>query len=304
MPSPEEQAYSAVERAYGQGDFTRALELALALQPQLPPGRHDQLDQRLQLLIGHIYLFGLAQPRDAEAAYQAVLASCTELNYRQLAEQSLQRCAQQPAPAEPTPTSPPAREQQTGLTNNQGEPSELPATPWLQHLQNPQQALGEIQEAWASAVPAKAAETAPLAAATEAATPWAASTSTQAEVREAIKEPIATTSFKPPLLSEAAPVLQPSEDPERNWAKPDHTTRTKPERNDAMASELDRGLLLVKLSRREGVSEAKAQDQSPEIATHQIQQEPPKAGGSWQRFKSLWLRISRQQPNGGGGYGH
>ena len=31
MPSPEEQAYSAVERAYGQGDFARALELALAL---------------------------------------------------------------------------------------------------------------------------------------------------------------------------------------------------------------------------------------------------------------------------------
>ena len=30
MPSPEEQTYSAVERAYGQGDFARALELALA----------------------------------------------------------------------------------------------------------------------------------------------------------------------------------------------------------------------------------------------------------------------------------
>ncbi|WP_438983417.1 hypothetical protein [Vulcanococcus sp.] len=153
MPSPEEQTYSAVERAYGQGDFARALELALALQPELPVGRLDLLDQRLQLLIGHIYLYGLAKPREAEAAYQAVLKHCSTPHYRQLAEQSLRLCrqadpAERPTP-QPKPESPsPAEAEAISASTT---PSDLPATPWLTQLQDPQQALAQIQAPWATA---------------------------------------------------------------------------------------------------------------------------------------------------------
>ena len=303
MPSPEEQAYSAVERAYGQGAFPRALELALALQPQLEPGRPDLLDQRLQLLIGHLHLYGLAQPREAEAAYQAVLDTCQEANYCQLAEQSLLLCAQQPDPPKPTPASTPASQQPTSSTPNHGEPSELPATPWLQQLQDPQQALSEIQEAWASVVPLAAAEPAPLPATGEAATPWSPPASSPVEINDASAEPPAITPIETPLISQTEPPAQAPEDPPAHLSAPNEAASPEPERNETMARELERGLLLVKLSGRERLPEAKAPDQFTADSTHHLQQEPPKAGGSWQRFKSRWLQFSRQQPNGGGGSG-
>ena len=50
MSGSLEEAYVAVERAYGQGDFASALQLAQALRPQVQTGRPDLMDQRLQLL--------------------------------------------------------------------------------------------------------------------------------------------------------------------------------------------------------------------------------------------------------------
>jgi hypothetical protein len=301
MPSPEEQAYGAVERAYGQGDFARALELALALQPQLPPGRPDLLDQRLQLLIGHIHLYGLTQPREAEAAYQTVLATCPEANYRQLAEQSLQLCAQsqqaeQAEPEEPTPTDAEASSANTS-------PSDLPATPWLQQLQDPPQALSEIKEAWGSMVPAKASETAPSTEVGEAATPWAPSPETQGDVSDATTAPPTTPSVEPPVIGQAETPLEAPKDAQPNLAVPAHAERSEPEQNEAMARDLERGLLLVKLSGRVRLIEAEALGQSAEANTHDIQKEPPALGGSWQRFKSRWLQFSRPQPNDDGGSG-
>ena len=202
MSASLEEAYVAVERAYGQGDFAGALQLAEALQPQIPAGRPDLLDQRLQLLLGHIHLYGLQQPLEAATAYNAVLESCTEPSYRELAGQGLEISRQHsPAPEPPAatssdlspegiaeeisevpaaePTSPPgatataqpAAGPPAGASIAADEP--LPATPWLDQLQNPQQALQQIQQAWASATPA---EPRPAVSPTSdhrlAATPW------------------------------------------------------------------------------------------------------------------------------------
>ena len=205
MSGSLEEAYVAVERAYGQGDFAGALQLAQVLQPHVPPGRPDLLDQRLQLLIGHIHLYGLNQPAQAAAAYTAVLKGCTEPSYRELAGQGLEISRQQsPAATEPQQPSAPevVAEPEPGMAVPVEAAAEaasvaaaassigaahaeqpLPATPWLNHLQDPQQALRQIQEAWATSTPDQASPAQPLrtqpaaavaapAAGSGAAAPW------------------------------------------------------------------------------------------------------------------------------------
>lgn len=71
------------------GDFERADEAA-------PEG----LKERLQLLIGHAFLYGIGDRDSAEDLYQAVLRSGAEPSLRQIAEQGLQQCALPVAPAE------------------------------------------------------------------------------------------------------------------------------------------------------------------------------------------------------------
>lgn len=68
--SSVEQAYAAVEQAYAAADFQTALERAEALLPQITDDRDDHIQQRLQLLIGHIHLHGLQQPAQAAEAGQ------------------------------------------------------------------------------------------------------------------------------------------------------------------------------------------------------------------------------------------
>jgi hypothetical protein len=101
MSSSLEQAYAAVEQAYAGGDFATALDAAEALLPELTADRDDQLQQRLQLLIGHIHLYGLQQPNQAAAAYRAVLEHCQEPSYRASAEAGLRDAAATGQPATP-----------------------------------------------------------------------------------------------------------------------------------------------------------------------------------------------------------
>jgi hypothetical protein len=107
-----EGAYLAVEEAYGQGEFSAALQLAVELRDRITAGRDDLLDHRLNLLIGHIHGFGLGQPAEAAAAYTQVLATCSNPAYRDLASQGLAR---------------------TG--RGSGAASVSAATPWLQDIQ-------------------------------------------------------------------------------------------------------------------------------------------------------------------------
>ena len=179
MSGSLEEAYVAVERAYGQGDFATALQLAVALRPQVQAGRPDLLDQRLQLLLGHIHLYGLNQPGPAATAYAAVLESCNEPAYRDLASQGLdlsrQQLAATPGGAPETAGATPweAAAPGTAAGDLAGTPSvsqaspqpqnavALPATPWLSQLQDPQLALQQIQSAPATVATPATMEPAP-----------------------------------------------------------------------------------------------------------------------------------------------
>jgi hypothetical protein len=258
MQSSLEQAYSAIERSYGEGRFAEAMEQALALQQQLESGRSDQLDQRLQLLIGHIHLYGLAQPEQAATAYTAVLENCREATIRELAEQSLQRCG------EPKPSgseTPPA--------------GELPATPWLTQLREPEQALAEIQQAWSTVIPAAAPEPPEPSEAASPATPWRSSgTSTQAPM--------------------AAPAPEPETQPE-----PEPAPAPEPE---PAVVDLDPGLLLVRLASRTPVAPHKAtagdlpvpEPEEPAGQTSEASAQgpvkitPPSLGAAWTLFRRHW----------------
>ena len=72
MSSASEGRYGAIERAYGEGRFSDALERAKALLTELQGPEATAESQavlgRLQLLTGHIHLYGLGQPDEARAS--------------------------------------------------------------------------------------------------------------------------------------------------------------------------------------------------------------------------------------------
>jgi hypothetical protein len=141
MSSASSDRYAAIERAYGEGRFSDALQGAEALLHELQASASGPESEtalsRLQLLTGHIHLYGLRQPQDAQAYYQAVAGSRAPSTLVDLAQAGLQRCQLQPA-AQEEPSS------QQAI----GDLPELPATPWLNQLSEPQEALTALQAAW------------------------------------------------------------------------------------------------------------------------------------------------------------
>ena len=141
MSSASSDRYAAIERAYGEGRFSDALQGAEALLHELQASASGPESEtalsRLQLLTGHIHLYGLGQPQDAQAYYQAVADSTAPSTLVDLAQVGLQRCQLQPA-AQEEPSS------QQAI----GDLPELPATPWLNQLSEPQEALTALQAAW------------------------------------------------------------------------------------------------------------------------------------------------------------
>ena len=141
MSSASSDRYAAIERAYGEGRFSDALQGAEALLHELQASASGPESEtalsRLQLLTGHIHLYGLGQPQDAQAYYQAVAGSTAPSTLVDLAQTGLQRCQlQPPAPQEPS------------SLQAIGDLPELPATPWLNQLSEPQEALTDLQAAW------------------------------------------------------------------------------------------------------------------------------------------------------------
>ena len=224
MQASPEQAYTDIERAYGQGDFSGALQLAESLAPQLAADNSDPLANRLQLLMGHIHLYGLNQPEQASQAYKTLLAHCQAPQLRQLAEHSLLRCEQITSEAAPA------------------EASTLPATPWLAELSAPQQALRQIQEAFATVVPAAPPEPRPPAQPEEAATPW----NQPAPVAEA------------PEANEEPPSEAEADLPAADVIDAEVVDEEAAEAAAALRAEVAKGLLLVRLS-----SERSASAQAP-----------------------------------------
>jgi hypothetical protein len=142
MSSPQDQAYINIERAYGEGKFSEALRQAEALLPLLPTDRADGLTERLQLLMGHIHLYGLGAPERAADHYQTVHAATADPAYRQLAQQGLVLCQNAPtaepaAMAEPIPA------------------AAAPAMPWLEQ---PRQAPKAAAPEPVAPLPAPSAE--------------------------------------------------------------------------------------------------------------------------------------------------
>ena len=169
MSSASEGRYGAIERAYGEGRFSDALERAEALLtelqgPDAPPETQAVLG-RLQLLTGHIHLYGLGQPDEARAYYQAVAHSSAPSTLVELAQAGLKRCEEQPAAS----AAPAANTQASSPVTPEG--LDLPATPWLNQLSEPQEALSALQAAWRD-VPASPPAATPLPDEGTPATPW------------------------------------------------------------------------------------------------------------------------------------
>lgn len=95
MAKTFQESYIDVERAYSQGQFQQALTQAEALLGDRPADADDLQYSRLQLLTGHIHMYGLKQPDKASTYYSQVVQSSQEPTYRDLARQGLDLCAGQ-----------------------------------------------------------------------------------------------------------------------------------------------------------------------------------------------------------------
>ena len=183
MSTTLQDAYIAVERAYSLQQFPEALRLALDLLPRIPSGSDDQLDLRLQLLIGHTYLYGLGLPQQAMPCYQQVLKLSFDPTYRELAEQGVTLCQQ--AGASPLAAGSPTQGSQSNSPNPEASDNALAASsgssgaavPWLEDLNS----LGTSQ---ASASPQGRTG---LGGDGSIAQPWAADGPAQAELVERIE---------------------------------------------------------------------------------------------------------------------
>ena len=150
--------YVAAEQAYGAGDFQTAQAITSALLAELVPlpdateERHAALAWQafVALLAGHIHLYGLQQPDQAHGLYSLVLSSHPPDTLRQLAEQGLERLAEQnstptvstaqpePAPTQASLISDPFLAASSSEATQAGIPqAQTTATPWLDRTPEP-----------------------------------------------------------------------------------------------------------------------------------------------------------------------
>jgi hypothetical protein len=140
MAKTFQESYIDVERAYSQTQFQQALSQAETLLTDRPADADDLQYTRLQLLTGHIHLYGLNQPEKAATYYNQVVESSQEPTYRDLARQGLELCsgersraaAEDPTPAGSVPAvNPPFLA--TAMATASGDlPAGAPAMPWLE----------------------------------------------------------------------------------------------------------------------------------------------------------------------------
>ena len=141
--------YVAAEQAYGAGDFQTAQAITSELLAELEPllEAAEERDAALAwqafvaLLAGHIQLYGLQQTDQARAFYNLVLSSHPPDTLQELAEQGLERLAEQTttqtiqtAELETAQTSlirDPFLSAPSGLTNTPDFQAQTTATPWL-----------------------------------------------------------------------------------------------------------------------------------------------------------------------------
>lgn len=97
-PNPLQQRYEAIERVYSERKWDVVIRLSEELILELPGDPADPLRQRLQLLLGHTYLYGYEDSATATGFYSRVRAATQEAVLRDIADQGLEQCASQAAP--------------------------------------------------------------------------------------------------------------------------------------------------------------------------------------------------------------
>ena len=125
-PNPLQQRYEAIERVYSERKWDVVIRLSEELILELPGDPADPLLQRLQLLLGHTYLYGYEDSATATGFYSRVRAATQEPLLRDIADQGLAQCASQAAP--------PAKTLEVKSGQTPVEPINNSAMPWLEQL--------------------------------------------------------------------------------------------------------------------------------------------------------------------------
>lgn len=102
-PNSLQQRYEAIERVYSERQWDDVARLSEELLLELPNEPADPLRQRLQLLLGHTYLYGYQDRTTATGFYSRVRAATQEPVLRDIADQGLEQCASQAAQLEVAP---------------------------------------------------------------------------------------------------------------------------------------------------------------------------------------------------------
>ena len=147
--SPEslQQRYEAIERVYSERHWDDVARLSEALLLELPDDASHPLRQRLQLLLGHTYLYGYQDAATATGFYNRVRAATSEAVLRDIADQGLEQCASQTAEQTPTAASGPSTAESSAAVAGQAFPftptpvepgvgttDAVPAMPWMTQL--------------------------------------------------------------------------------------------------------------------------------------------------------------------------
>ena len=125
-PNPLQQRYEAIERVYSERKWDVVIRLSEELILELPGDPADPLLQRLQLLLGHTYLYGYEDSATATGFYSRVRAATQEPLLRDIADQGLAQCASQAAT--------PAKTLEVKSGQTPVEPINNSAMPWLEQL--------------------------------------------------------------------------------------------------------------------------------------------------------------------------
>ena len=116
---PLQQRYEAIERVYSERRWDDVARRSEELLLELPNDPGHPLRQRVQLLLGHTYLYGYEDAATASGFYSRVQAATKESVLLEIAAQGLEQCARL-APATPPVAAEPANAR--------------PAMPWMEQL--------------------------------------------------------------------------------------------------------------------------------------------------------------------------
>lgn len=167
--SPEslQERYQTIERIYSERQWDDVARLSEALLLDLPDTDVHPLRQRLQLLLGHTYLYGYQDATTATGFYSRVRATTSEGVLREIADQGVAQCALQVKEQTPTPSSSTSTGESLELSGGQAFPfsakpipegaratSAMPAMPWMDQLDDQSTAIAVAQTAVPSDDPA------------------------------------------------------------------------------------------------------------------------------------------------------